>query len=543
MAADEVGPGTRIGDYRVAGLIAQGGMGTVYLVDRLAGGGQAALKVLSRERGAEPSVRQRFVREARYAASIEHPHITRVYEAGEESGLLYLALEYVPGTDLRSLLTLEHRLEPRRTIEILAQIAGALDAAHARGILHRDVKPGNILIASGEGPQPAGHAYLTDLGLSKAPAGDTSALTIPGEFVGTTQYTAPEQIVGVKSDHRVDVYSLGCVLYECLIGEPPFGGASDMDVLYGHLQEPPPQPTARRPDLPPAIDEVIERALAKIPAERYGTCTELIDAARAAIVPPMLRLRVTSGNASGTEIEVDDELVVGRHASEEGQLAHDEEISRRHARISRSDAGTYVIEDLGSTNGTWVNGRRIEGIEELAAGDTIEVGATTLLVELPAPEAGDGGTAGGGETILAPYPPVTPSPAPPPPVTPPPVTPPPVTPAPVTPPPVTPPPMETLLGEPVTPAQGAPAQRAPAQRAPAQRAPAQGAPVPPPSVAPPPEPPSSAEPAPARSAPPPLSLRLDVDWESGEVLVGLGEDSEPIRLVPEDGGWRIAGPE
>src|SRR5215217_3607567 len=324
-------------------------MGTVYLVDRLTGGGQAALKVLSRERGADPSVRQRFIREARYAAAVEHPHITRVYEAGEENGLLYLALEYVPGTDLRSLLMLEHQLEPRRTIEILGQVAGALDAAHARGIIHRDVKPGNILIASGDGPQPAGHAYLTDLGLSKAPTGDSSALTIPGEFVGTTQYTAPEQILGMTSDHRVDVYSLGCVLYECLTGEAPFGGASDVDVLYGHLQELPPRVTERRPDLAPAIDDVIERALAKNPHSRYATCTELIAGARAAIVPPMLRLRVTSGNAAGTEIDVDDELVVGRHASDEGRLANDEEISRQHARITRDDAGTYVIEDLGST--------------------------------------------------------------------------------------------------------------------------------------------------------------------------------------------------
>jgi hypothetical protein len=444
--AEIIGLGTQIGSYRITGLIAQGGMATVYLADRLPNGGQAALKVMSRQFGAAPDFRERFMREFRYAGTLDHPNVVRVHDVGEASGLLYLALEYVPGTDLRTLLSLEGRLEPERALAILAQVAAALDAAHARGILHRDVKPGNVLIASGEGSQPAGHSYLTDFGLSKRSAGDSVSITAPGDFVGTVHYTAPEEILGRECDHRVDVYSLGCVLYECLAGEPPFARARETDVLYGHVQEPPPKLTERRTELPAALDEVVARALAKEPEERFGSCQELIAAARAALSPPELTLKVTAGNAAGTEIVVADEFLIGRAAGDEGRLAEDAEISRRHAQISRRTDGAYVIEDLGSTNGTFVNGNRLERPQVLAAGDMVAVGNTLLVAAFTAARPAE-----------------------------------------------------------------------------------------------PPERPAAVEPpaAPAATVPARLSLRLEVDWDGREVLLGLEEGSEPVRIVYEDGRWRV----
>ncbi len=234
--------------------------------------------------------------------------------------------------------------------------------------------------------------------------------------MGTCQYVAPEQILAKELDHRVDVYSLGCLLYECLAGEPPFKRPREEQVLYAHIQDPPPQLTAVRPELPAEIDDVIAKALAKEPEERYASCGELRRGGaggapvrragqrrthrlrrhvgrpgRAAPLEPAtdcLRLRVTAGNAQGSEIQVEDELLIGRQASEEGTLGQDAEISRQHARIARS-GGDFVIEDLGSTNGTFVNGRQISRPEILSPGDRIQVGATTLVVQVSVPFAAD----------------------------------------------------------------------------------------------------------------------------------------------------------
>ena len=279
---ETIGPGREFGTYRITQVIGEGGMATVYLADRLSNGGQAALKVLSHQFAANESFRRRFVREYRYASAVDHPNVVRVNDVGEVDGRLYLALDYVAGKDLKTMLALEGRLDPPQALEILGQVADALDAAHAQGILHRDVKPGNVLIASGEGGQPAGRCYLTDFGLSKRSAGDSVAITAPGEFVGTLQYTAPEEILGKPCDHRVDVYSLGCVLYESLAGERPFPRERETEVMYGHVQDPPPTLAGRRPDLPHAVDGVIARAMAKDPEERFSSCAELIAAARTA---------------------------------------------------------------------------------------------------------------------------------------------------------------------------------------------------------------------------------------------------------------------
>ena len=421
----EIGLGTRVGEYTVLALIGQGGMGTVYRAEHVASGRQVALKVLSDSLAASEPFRRRFVREARYARELDHPNIVRVDEVGDDAGRMYMVMPEVHGTDLKTLLALDGPLEARRAIAILTPIGGALDALHERGILHRDVKPGNVIVASGAGPEPAGAAYLTDFGLGKDPNRDSGPLTAVGEFVGTFHYAAPEQVLGQKLSRRVDIYSLGCVLYECLSARPPFTRDRAVDVLDAHLEDPPPKVTAARPELDPEIDLVVERAMAKDPGERYATAAEMMDAAGTALgvtvapdavskdPPPSdrsaereesesrgrtapephsgLRLRVREGNDPGMGILVEDELVIGRGSAGAGGLAGDPQISRRHARIWRSAAG-FMVEDLGSRNGTRVGGRPITQPRLIVAGDEIEVGDTTMTVEAagavkPRPEA------------------------------------------------------------------------------------------------------------------------------------------------------------
>lgn len=393
--------GDVIGGYRVERLIGRGGMGIVYLAQDVEAGTQAALKLLTPDLVEGPGFKERFQREADYANAIDHPNIIKSFRAGETGGILYMGMEYVDGTDLKAVLQTEGRLDPDRTTAILGQVASALDAAHEGGLLHRDVKPGNIMIASGRGHQEEGHAYLTDFGLSKNPSSDSVALTNAGEFVGTIDYTAPEQVLGKPLDGRADVYALGCVVYECLTGSVPFQKPRDVEVIYAHIQDPPPRLSEARPDLPVELDAVISRAMAKDPAERQATCAELIEEVRTAAglggtpagagpaqdapAAQELRLRVTAGRAVGTEIALDDEFEIGRHAPGAGQLGKDIEISRMHARLFLDPLGRRMIEDLGSTNGTFVNGERVTAPLALAAGDTIEVGETTLVVEAVGP--------------------------------------------------------------------------------------------------------------------------------------------------------------
>jgi predicted Ser/Thr protein kinase len=387
VGVTEIGLGTQLGNYRVTALIGQGGMGTLYRAEHVREGREVALKVLSEGLSGSADFRRRFTREARYAQELDHPNVVPVLEIGEDAGHMFLIMPEIRGTDLKMLLALEGPLEPGRLLGILEAVADALDALHERGIIHRDVKPGNVLVASGEGPEAAGTACLTDFGLSKDPGRDSRALTAAGEFVGTFQYVAPEQVLGREYDHRVDVYALGCVMYECLTGAPPFDFDDEVRLLDAHIEDPPPKVTDRRSDLPAEIDEVVARAMAKDPGDRYASAMEMVDAARSAFGdgegggPPVgLRLLVTAGPGMGAEIEVEDELVIGRHSTGAGQLSGDLEISRRHARIWRAESG-FMIEDLGSTNGTAVSGRAIDAPRALTRGDVVEVGTTTLLVE------------------------------------------------------------------------------------------------------------------------------------------------------------------
>ncbi len=276
---------TRIGavlaGYRVESLLGRGGMSVVYLAEHVRLGRKVALKVLASPLAHDESFRERFTWESQRAAGLDHPNVIPIYDAGEidggdADGLLYIAMRYVDGSDLRSLLKREGRLGVGRTLYMIEQVASALDAAHDRDLIHRDVKPSNILIA-----EPSEHVYLTDFGVAK----QTTApdLTRTGIFVGTIEYAAPEQIEGLTLDRRTDVYALGCVLYECLAGRPPFEREAEVAVMHAHLTSPPPRLTDARPDLPKDLDRVIARAMAKSRDERFGSTPELIDAVHAVL--------------------------------------------------------------------------------------------------------------------------------------------------------------------------------------------------------------------------------------------------------------------
>ena len=260
--------GTEFAGYRIDRIIGRGGMGTVYLAEHEGLKRRVALKLLASPLAEDRRFRERFVRESRLAASIDHPNVIPIYEAGETDGRLFIAMRYVEGTDLRTLLSEQGALESAQASRIVGQVGAALDAAHEQGLVHRDVKPANVLIARRRGSEAGTHSYLTDFGLTKRSASD-SGVTGTGQFVGTLDYAAPEQFRGETADARTDVYSLGCMLFECLAGRPPFQGENDAAVMYGHLMEPPPMLTAERPDLPRDMDEVIATALAKAPDDRY----------------------------------------------------------------------------------------------------------------------------------------------------------------------------------------------------------------------------------------------------------------------------------
>jgi predicted Ser/Thr protein kinase len=281
--------GTELGGYRIVEPLGRGGTSVVYRAEHVRLERPAALKLLTPGFG-ESDFSDRFLRESQLAASLDHPSIVPVYDAGEENGLLYIAMACVEGEDLKTLLAEEGRLDVRRALRILGQIGSALDAAHARGLVHRDVKPANILVADGD------RAYLSDFGVVKELSGNGTTRT--GSFIGTIDYCAPEQIEGGDVDGRADVYALACVLYECLTGEPPFRRPSEVAVLNAHLHTPPPKLSRAAPDLPAALEPVISKALSKSPLDRYATCGELIAAARAAAAERRVhRLRLAASIA------------------------------------------------------------------------------------------------------------------------------------------------------------------------------------------------------------------------------------------------------
>ncbi len=256
-----------------------------------------AIKLIATERSLDPEFRERFKAESRIAASIEHPNVIPVYEAGEDDGLLFIAMRLVDGIDLAQLLSSRGALEPARAVRIVAQVAWALDAAHAHRLVHRDVKPANVLLTV-DRPE---HAYLTDFGVARHADGG-ERLTRVGRWVGTFAYVAPEQIRGEPVDASADVYSLTGVLHHCLTGQVPFPRESEAATLWAHVSAPPPAPSQLVPGLPEAFDEVIALGMAKDPAERFASGAELSQAcARAAGIAERQPPETTLGADPGAE--------------------------------------------------------------------------------------------------------------------------------------------------------------------------------------------------------------------------------------------------
>ena len=267
--------------YRIDSRVGRGGMGVVYRATDLTLDRAVALKVLSDDLAQDDGFRRRFVTESKLAASLDHPNVLPIHAAGEQDGILYIAMRLVPGADLRETLRDERRIEPERAARIIAQVGAALDAAHAHGLVHRDVKPANVLLT------PEGHAYLTDFGLTKQIKSDPEA-TRTGMILGTLDYIAPEQIRGEAIGPYTDVYSLGCMLCHLLTGEVPFTVPTEEGKLWAHFSEPPPKPSARQPGLGNRFDPIVARAMSKRPADRYATAGELgaaVLAAAAATTP------------------------------------------------------------------------------------------------------------------------------------------------------------------------------------------------------------------------------------------------------------------
>jgi WD40 repeat protein/tRNA A-37 threonylcarbamoyl transferase component Bud32 len=307
--SDDARVGTELAGYRIESLLGWGGMSVVYLAEDLRLKRRVALKLLATGLAEDDSFRDRFLRESELAASIDHPNIVPIYEAGATDDLLFIAMRYVDGRDLRERLE-QGRLDPADAIGIAAQVGSALDAAHARGLVHRDVKPSNVLLDAGARPDGSDHVYLADFGITKR-ISDEAGVGDDGNFLGTIDYVAPEQIAGEEIDGRADVYSLGCVLYECVVGRPPFRRDSDLAVVFAHLEAEAPPPSAERPELPAELDAVIARALAKDPEERYPTCRELAQAALAVAVDEASRLlvdvasRAAAGRSDLSEVEAE----------------------------------------------------------------------------------------------------------------------------------------------------------------------------------------------------------------------------------------------
>ena len=273
--------GDEFAGYRLRAVLGRGGMSVVYQAENPRVGSVIALKVLAPELAADDAFRARFLEESRIAASMNHPNVIPIYDMGSSEGLLYIAMRYVSGTDLRQMIKKRGRILPSTAVSLVGQAARALDAAHHGGLVHRDVKPGNLLIERSSDDDPD-HVYLADFGLTKH-AMSRSGLTSTGQFLGTVDYVAPEQIRGMLVLGSADQYSLGCVLYECLTGRVPFEKDLDAAIIWAHVEESPTAPTELRPDLPPAVDDVFARVLAKQPGDRYGSCREFIEATRAAL--------------------------------------------------------------------------------------------------------------------------------------------------------------------------------------------------------------------------------------------------------------------
>jgi protein kinase-like protein len=342
----ELEPGDEFAGCRIEAVAGRGGMGVVYRATELALGRPVALKLLAPDRAGDSEFRERFQREWRMAAAIDHPNVIPIYGAGDHDGSLYLVMRYVGGTDLHALLREEGRLDPERAAELVAQLASALDAAHAAGLVHRDVKPANVLLAGN-------HAYLSDFGLTRLAGSDTE-LTGSGQWIGTVEYCSPEQLQGERTDARADVYSLGCVLFAALCGNPPFSQGTVTSTMLAHLHDPPPLPSSF--GAPHEFDRVIARALAKRPSDRYPSTGDLGRAALAAargepVTESERSVAVGSaapehgGNGDATAVLRPDETAVTRWDEHEGMtaVAPAEEPPRDETRRTAPAGDRHVV--------------------------------------------------------------------------------------------------------------------------------------------------------------------------------------------------------
>lgn len=297
--------GAQLGGYQLEAAVGAGGMAVVYRARDERLNRLVALKVLNPEKAADPAFRRRFIAESRAAASVESPYIIPIYSADEAAGVLFIAMRYVHSGDLRRVVADAGPLPLERAMGCISPVASALDAAHAAGLVHRDVKPANILVDTRPG-QPE-HVYLSDFGIAKSGFLPAPTMTAPGVILATPQYAAPEQIKLLEVDGRADQYALACVAYWLLTGDDPFQGSNALAVLSAHVHEPPPLLTARRPDLPAAADAVLARAMAKAPGQRYGSCGDFADALGDAlgVLPRRAGSPVVSGSPVDSGMPVD----------------------------------------------------------------------------------------------------------------------------------------------------------------------------------------------------------------------------------------------
>lgn len=275
-------PGDIVAGYRVLRVLGSGGMGTVYLAQNPTLPRQDALKVLSADLSTDAEFRARFEREANLAAGLDHPNIVAVYNRGEEEGLLWIAMQYVPGTDAAEEAKKDRAaMTPQRALRIIGEVGKGIDYAHRRGLLHRDVKPANFLLAKADGAEEE-RVLLTDFGVAKS-SEDGQDLTRTGTFMATVAFASPEQLTGGELDHHSDIYSLGCAFYRLLAGQNPYPATMPAVTIMGHVHEPPPKLSSVRQDLPTTLDAVFEKVLAKDPSQRYPTCRDFVHDAEAAL--------------------------------------------------------------------------------------------------------------------------------------------------------------------------------------------------------------------------------------------------------------------
>jgi serine/threonine protein kinase len=327
--------GAEIAGYRIGPQLGRGGMGVVYKAHHLRLDRAAAVKVLTPALAGNEEFRERFISESQMAATLQHPNVITVYDAGDADGLLYLAMQFVAGTDLRRLLEMEGPLEPARALNVLAQVAGALDAAHAHGLVHRDVKPANVLV-------DMDRAYLGDFGLTKR-FDATGGLTGVGQIIGTVDYLAPEQVESAKVDGRTDLYALGCVVYECLAGRPPHKKDSDIAVLFAHVREEPAPLSSLVADFPESVDDVMCKALAKDLDDRYSSCREFIfDLAM--------------------ELGVDSAELASQEPSAHVVVASEDPTTRAIVRGSLANMGVAVSEVCTGAVPGWLGERRFDAL-------------------------------------------------------------------------------------------------------------------------------------------------------------------------------------